>query len=176
MSVDYFLKIDGIDGESSDDKHKGEIELSSFNWEEIQSGTFSQGGGGGAGKVRMNNFEFTTRTGKASPKLMLACATGQHIPSAQLTCRKAGGGQQEFYKITLSDVLVASYRTGSELHEAGTADDPAGDHGGYDEGVPVDNVGLNFAKIQVEYRPQKDDGSLDNPIKAGYSLKMNKSV
>ena len=176
MSVDYFLKIDGIEGESEDDKHKNEIELSSFNWEEIQSGTFAQGGGGGAGKIRMNNFEFTTRVGKASPKLMLACATGQHIPTAMLTCRKAGGGQQEFYKITMSDVLVASYRTGSQEREVSHTNDAAGDRGGYDEGVPTDTVALNFAKIQVEYRPQKEDGSLDNPVKAGYSLKLNKSV
>jgi type VI secretion system secreted protein Hcp len=176
MAVDYFLKIDGIDGESEDDKHKNEIELSSFNWSEAQSGTFSQGGGGGAGKVRMDNFDFTMRTNKASPKLFLACATGQHIPSAVLTCRKAGGGQQEFYSITMTDVLVSRYETGSSGRSEAT--DTEGDvvTGGYDEGAPTDHVRLNFGKIQVEYRPQKEDGSLDNPIKAGYSLKANKSV
>ncbi len=176
MSVDYFLKIDTIDGESEDHAHKNEIELASFNWEESQSGTFAQGGGGGAGKVRMNNFEFQSRVGKASPKLMLACATGQHIPSAKLTCRKAGGGQQEFYTITLTDVLVSSYRIGTGQNDTNGNDPAADSHGGYDEGTPVDCVGLNFAKIQTEYRPQKEDGSLDNPIKVGYSLKENKSV
>ena len=60
MAVDYFLKIEGIEGESEDDKHKSEIELSAFNWEEIKSGTFAQGGGGGAGKVQMKNLEFTS--------------------------------------------------------------------------------------------------------------------
>jgi len=175
MSVDYFLKIDTIDGESEDDKHKSEIELSSFNWEEIQSGTFAQGSGGGSGKVRMGNFEFTMRTNKASPKLMLACATGQHIPTAKLTCRKAGGGQQEFYTITMSDVLVSSYKTGSATG-GGERDGDEDNFGGYNEGVPVDHIGLNFGKIEVEYRPQKEDGSLDNPVKAGYSLKNNKSV
>jgi len=173
MSVDYFLKIDTIDGESEDHAHKNEIELASFTWEESQSGTFAQGGGGGAGKVRMNNFEFKSRVGKASPKLMLACATGQHIPSAKLTCRKAGGGQQEFYAITLTDVLVSSYKTTS-MEQNGYGVN--GDREGYDEGSPVDCVGLNFAKIQAEYRPQKEDGSLDNPIKVGYSLKENKTV
>lgn len=176
MSVDYFLKIDTIDGESEDHAHKGEIELASFTWDESQPGTFSQGGGGGAGKVRMNNFDFKSRVGKASPKLMLACATGQHIPSAKLTCRKAGGGQQEFYAITLTDVLVSSYKTTSTDSNGNGNGNAADNQGGYDEGVPVDYVGLNFAKIQAEYRPQKEDGSLDNPIKVGYSLKENKTV
>ena len=79
MAVDNFLKIEGIEGESEDSEHKGEIEIGSFNWEEAQQGSFSQGGGGGSGKVKMGNFDFVSRTSKASPKLMLACATGQHI-------------------------------------------------------------------------------------------------
>jgi len=171
MSVDYFLKIEGIDGESMDEKHKNEIEIANFQWSETQNGTFAQGSGGGTGKVRMQDFEFVMRTNKSSPKLMLACAKGQHIPSATLSCRKAGGGQQEFYKITMQDVLVSKYQTGSESsHEV----DP--ESAGYEEGVPTDSVCLNFAKIETEYRPQKEDGSLDNPIKAGYDLKQNKPV
>ncbi len=169
MTVDYFLKIEGIEGESEDDKHKNEIEVNTFQWEESQTGTFAQGGGGGAGKVHMNNFEFQCPVGKSSPKLMLACATGQHIPNAVLTCRKAGGGQQEFYKITMSDVLVSSYKTGCESPINGEDVQVA-------VGQPVDRVGLSFGKIQVEYRPQKNDGSLGNPIKAGYNLKANKAV
>jgi type VI secretion system secreted protein Hcp len=173
MAVDYFLKIEGIEGESEDDKHKNEIELSSFSWSELQSGSFAQGGGGGAGKVQMKNLEFCSPVSKASPKLMLACATGKHIKDATLTCRKAGGGQQEFMKVTLSDVLVSKYETGSSSPVVGT--DGASEDG-YSIGVPMDQVGLNFGKIQVEYRPQKEDGSLGNPVKAGYDLKSNKSV
>ncbi len=151
MSVDYFLKVDGIDGESMDDKHKNEIEVARFVWKENQSGTFAQGAGGGAGKVAMSNFDFVMRTNKSSPKLMLACATGQHIKEATLTCRKAGGGQQEFYKITMKDVLVSRYLTGSDgsPSENGQTEVTAG---GYDEGVPTDLVSLNFAKIECEYR------------------------
>jgi type VI secretion system secreted protein Hcp len=170
MAVDYFLKIDGIEGESSDEKHAKEIEVASFTWNEAQSGTFAEGSGGGSGKVRMGNFIYTQRTSKASPKLMLACAKGDHIKSAVLTCRKAGGGQQEFYKITLSDVMVASYETASSN---GEEQDP---NLGYHDGVPMDRVELNFAKIECEYRPQKEDGSLDNPVKAGYNLKTNTAV
>src|SRR5258705_12211184 len=92
-AVDYFLKIDGIKGESQDSKHGGEIEIQSFSWGATQSGSFAQGGGGGAGKVNMQDFHFTGFHGVASPKLMLACATGEHIPSAVLTAPQNGEGQ-----------------------------------------------------------------------------------
>lgn len=175
MAVDCFLKIDGIEGESEDSKHKGEIELEAFEWSELQSGTFAQGGGGGSGKVQMKDFRFLMRTNKSSPKLLLACATGQHIKSAVLTVRKAGGGQQDFYKITMSDVLVSQYETGRQAFSTGS-DDIDGTGNGIGDLVPKDRVSLNFAKIEAEYRPQKADGSLDNPVKVGYDLKANKSV
>lgn len=173
MAVDYFLKIDGIEGESTDDKHKNEIQVASFTWCEEQPGTFAEGAGGGAGKVRMGNFTFTMHTSKASPKLMLACAKGDHIKSAVLTCRKAGGGQQEFYKLTFSDAMVSSYKTGSS---SASSQDENTTAAGYHDGAPMDTVELNFAKIECEYRPQKNDGSLDNPVKTGYNLKTNTAV
>ena len=160
-AVDYFLKLDGIEGESHDSKHKNEIELESWSWGETQSGTGSHGGGGGAGKVSMQDIHFVMKINKASPKLMLACATGEHIKTATLVCRKAGKEQQEFLTIKLSDLLVSSYQTGGS--------------GGSDI-VPIDQVSLNFAKIEVDYKPQKADGSLDSAVKAGYDLKANKHV
>ena len=111
-AVDYFLKIDGIQGESKADKHKDEIDIQSFSWGATQSGTFAVGGGGGAGKVSMQDFHFTMPDNKASPALFLACAQGDHIKSAILTCRKAGKEQQEFLKVTMSDILVSSFQTG----------------------------------------------------------------
>jgi type VI secretion system secreted protein Hcp len=160
-TVDYFLKIQGIDGESADSKHKGEIELESWSWGESQAGTASHGGGAGAGKVSMQDFHFVQRVSKASPKLFLACATGEHIPSAVLTCRKAGRDQQEFFKFTFSDLLVSSYQTGGSAH---------GDV------VPIDQISLNFSKVQLEYREQKSDGTLGGAIKAGWDLKKNQKV
>ena len=90
MAFDYFLRIDGIAGESADSKHKGEIAVQSFSWGESNSGPAPGGGGGGAGKVNIRDLYFTAHTSKASPQLMLACATGQHFKAAQLTARKAG--------------------------------------------------------------------------------------
>jgi len=75
-AVDYFLKLDGIEGESHDSKHKNEIDVQSWSWGESQTGTHAGGGGGGAGKVSMQDFHFVMQNNKASPKLMLACASG----------------------------------------------------------------------------------------------------
>ena len=87
-TVDYFLKIEGIPGESYDQGHKDEIQIMSFSWGETQSGTIAAGGGGGAGKVQMQDFHFVMNVCKASPKLFLACATGDHIPKATLTAAR----------------------------------------------------------------------------------------
>ncbi len=113
MAVDMFLKITGIEGESTDAKHKGSIDIESFSWGATQQGTTGSpgGGGAGAGKVQMQDFHFVMRSSKASPKLFQAVASGQHIKEAILTARKAGGKEQiEFLKIKFSDILVSSYQ------------------------------------------------------------------
>lgn len=160
-AVDYFLKIEGIAGESQDSKHKGEIDIESFSWGATQSGAHAAGGGGGAGKVAFQDFHFVMKINKASPKLLLACATGEHIKKAELVCRKAGKEQQEFLKVTMSDLLVSSYQTGGS---------------GHGDILPTDQISLNFAKIEFEYKEQKPDGTLGGAVKAGYDLKANKAV
>ena len=144
-AVDYFLKIDGIQGEAKADKHTDEIDIESFSWGATQSGTFAVGGGGEAGKLSMQDFHFTMGVNKASPALFLACAQGDHIKNAILTCRKAGEEQQEFLKITMSDVLVSSFQIGGS---------------GAGDVVPTDQISLNFAKIEVEYKEQDATGKL----------------
>jgi type VI secretion system secreted protein Hcp len=158
MAVDYFLKIDGIEGESQDAKHKNEIDVESWSWGETQVGAHAAGGGGGAGKVDMHDFSFVMKVNKASPKLLLTCASGEHIKKAVLVCRKAGKDQQEYVKITLSDLLVSSFQTGGS----------AGDV------IPVDQISLNFSKIEYEYKEQKPDGTLGSAVQAGWDLKQNK--
>ena len=159
-AVDYFLKIDGVPGESRDVKHKGEIDLESFSWGESSTGSpIGAGGGAGAGKVHVEDLHVVMKMNKASPLLFLACATGQHFKQAILTARKAGKAQVEFLVFKFSDLLVSSYQTG------GSADFE-----------PTDHVSFNFSRIEVEYRPQKQDGSLDTPVKAGWDVKLNKKI
>lgn len=159
-AVDYFLKIEGIKGESHDHKHKDEIDLQSWSWGETQSGSFAAGGGGGAGKVAMQDFHFTMHVNAATPELMLRCATGEHITAATLTCRKAGKDQQEYLKIKFSDLLVSSYQTGGS---------------GGSEVLPVDQISLNFAKIEFNYAAQKADGSLGPYVTKVFDLKQMKA-
>jgi type VI secretion system secreted protein Hcp len=154
--VDYFLKIDGVEGESQDAKHKGEIQILSFNFGESQAGSMADNGGGGCGKVQMQDFHFTMNVNKASPKLFLTCATGEHLPTAVLTCRKAGADQHDYLKVTLSHVLVSSYQTSGDTHG----------------GLPLESISLNFAAIEVEYRPQHADGRLAAASKVKYNLKQ----
>jgi type VI secretion system secreted protein Hcp len=159
-AVDYFLKFDGIKGESTDAKHKDEIDIESWSWGETLAGTGRAGGGAGAGKVSMQDFHFVMKLNKASPSLMKACASGQHIKTATLTARKAGKSQQEYLTFKFHDVLVSSYQTGGS--EQGDV-------------VPIDAVSFNFAKIEVEYRQQKPDGSLVPGAQFKYDLKANKT-
>jgi type VI secretion system secreted protein Hcp len=156
--VDYFLKLDGVPGESTDSKHKDEIEVLSFSWGETQTGSASGGSGGGAGVVQMSDFSFTMRTSKASPLLFLKCASGEHIKEALLTLRKSGGQQLEFIKWTLSDLIISNYSIGGASEG---------------DGHPYDQVALNFAKIEFEYTPQKPDGTADTPVRGGWDLKQN---
>ena len=159
MAVDYFLKIDGIDGESMDAKHKNEIQLESWSWGSTQVGSFGHSGGGGAGKVQMQDFHFVMKVNKSSPKLFDACATGSHIPKAVLVCRKAGKQQQEFLTVTFKDLLVSSYQTGGSANDI----------------IPTDQISLNFADIEFDYKEQKADGTLGASVKKGYNLKEQKA-
>lgn len=160
-AADYHLKIDGIEGESKSDGHTKEIDISSFSWGATQPGTFASGGGGGAGKASFQDFHFTTQINKASPKIMLACATGQHIKEAILTASKAGDGQQNYMTVKLSDVIVSSYQTGGS---------------GSSDILPMDQFSLNYAKIEYEYKEQGATGTTGGAIKSGYDIKASKKV
>jgi type VI secretion system secreted protein Hcp len=158
-AADYFLKIDGLKGESEDEKHKGEIEVVAFELGAAQVGSGGKGTGSGTGKVAFDDMTVTARVNLSSAQLLIACATGQHFPRATFVGRKAGNGQQEYLKIILSDVLVSSYRQQDQ---------------GDGDPVPLDVFTLNFAEIDFEYKPQNANGSLAAPAKVGYDLKKNK--
>lgn len=160
MAVDIFLNIQGIQGESKDDKHKNEIELLSWSWGATQAGSAARGGGMGSGKVEMQDLTFTKNIDKSTPKLILFCAKGEHIPKAALVMRKAGGDQKEYLKINLDDVLISSFQT-------------SGANGG---DTPVESVSINFGKISFEYFEQDNKGTMTSAGKATYDLKANKAT
>ena len=159
MAATIFARIGTIKGESRDARHKDEIEVLSWSWGVAQSGSIAHGGGGGAGKASFHDFNFTHHVDKASPVLMRACATGEHIKDATITVRKAGKGQQEYLVITMTDVLVTSVSMSV----------------GAEGDASVAGVALAFAKVDLEYKPQKPNGSLDVGVHFKYDLKANKA-
>jgi type VI secretion system secreted protein Hcp len=153
-AVDYFLKVDGVEGESQDAKHKNEIEMHSWSWGVSNTGSAHSGPGMGAGKAQAQDFHFVMSVSKASPKLMKACSTGEHINKAVVVARKAGKEQQEYLKWTFEGVLISSYQTGGS---------------GASDVLPTDQISFNFQKCEVEYKPQNKDGSLGGAVKCWYN-------
>ena len=159
MAVDIFAKLGDIKGESTDAKHKGEIEVLSFSWG-VTNASPAGGGGGGAGKATFQDLSIVHRIDKASPQLLLVCATGKHLPDATITHRKAGKGQQEYLIVKMNDVIITGVvHSGNAGQQAATSE----------------TVSMTFAKVDFEYKPQKQDGSLDAGVHFKYDIKSNKT-
>jgi type VI secretion system secreted protein Hcp len=158
MAVDMFLKLGDIKGESQDDKHKDEIDVISWGWAVNQPGSMHTGGGGGHGKANFSDLTITHYVDKAHPVLLKNCATAEHIKEATLTVRKAGKTPQEFLLIKMNDIIITSVT-------------PNGDGG---DGGHTEQFTLQFAKVDLEYKPQKPDGSLDAGVHFKYDIQKNK--
>jgi type VI secretion system secreted protein Hcp len=157
MAADIFAKLGDIKGESPDDKHKDEIEVLSFSWG-VTSLNAPGAPGAAAGKPAFHDLTITHNIDKASPLLLQACATGLHLKEATITHRKAGKGQQEYLIIKMNDVIITGVQ-----------------HGGGAGPTSSETVNLTFAKVDLEYRPQKADGSMDAGLHFKYDLKTNKT-
>jgi type VI secretion system secreted protein Hcp len=157
MAVDMFLKLDGVAGESKDKVHGKEIDVLSWSWGMSNSGTAHVGGGAGAGKVNVQDLCVSKYVDSSSPKLMLACCNGTHYANGLLTVRKAGGNAIEYVTVKLETVLISGLTTGGSLGEDRL----------------TENVILNFAKVSVDYTPQKDDGSKGTAIPFAWDIAAN---
>jgi type VI secretion system secreted protein Hcp len=160
-AIDFFLKLDGIDGEAQDDKHKNEIEIMSFNWGAANVGSGNVGTGSGTGKVSVQDLTISKYMDKSSVPLFVACCTGKHIPTLTLTARRAGGEKQvEYCIIKATEVYVSAFNN--------SGSDP--------NMLAQESVSFNFAKIELKYTPQKEDGSAAAAINGGWDIKINKKV
>jgi type VI secretion system secreted protein Hcp len=157
MAVDMFIKIGSLKGEAKDKAHIGEIDVLAWSWGLSQSGTMHAGGGGGSGKVNVQDLSFTKYVDKSSPDLMLACCNGKHFPEAKLVVRKAGEKPLEYLIVTMSELIVTSVSTGGS--------------GGEDR--LTENVTLNFAKVKVDYAEQKADGTVGDKPKMAWDISGN---
>jgi type VI secretion system secreted protein Hcp len=151
-AADWFLKLDGIEGESTDARHKNEIEVLSWSWGVSQSSPTTATGRASAAKTCLSDIAFTKLIDKSTPLLLADAASGTFIKNATLVGRKAGKEQQEYIKIVLKDVIITSFSTGAS--------------GG---ATPTEQVTLGFGAMDMEYKVQKDDGSLGEAVKANVS-------
>jgi type VI secretion system secreted protein Hcp len=154
MAVDQFLKLEGIDGESIDANHTKSIGVLAWSWGISQGGTTHLGVGAGSGKANFMDLSFTKYIDSSSHALIKFCTEGGHIPTGQLTVRKAGGTALEYFIIMMEDIIVTSVSTGGS--------------GGED--MLAENCSLNFARWFVSYAPQKADGTGDAAKEFGYDI------
>ena len=162
-SFDCFLQIEGVPGESLDDKHKDWIEVLSFQHQMDQPTSSTKGSAGGAavGRTVHGDFMITKYIDKASPKLYEAVSAGKHFKKVKLECCRAGGSQLKYYEVTLEEVLISSVNI-SKNGEAGS--------------LPIEQVALNYGKIEWIYTQQKrNDGSGGGNVTAKYDLRAGKA-
>jgi type VI secretion system secreted protein Hcp len=160
MAVDMFLKLGDIVGESKDKTHAGKIDVLAWSWGASNSGSFHMGGGGGAGKVNVQDLSFTKYIDLASTEIFLATCSGKHFPEATLIVRKAGDTPLEYLTIHMQDVLVTSYSTGGS--------------GGEDR--LTENVALNFSKVKVTYKEQAPKGAQAKAPSVSWDIAQNVSA
>ncbi len=161
MAFDTFIVIDDgavVKGETRDSVYaaKGGIEIFSFSWGASNPTTVGSNGGLSGGKVSISSFNIMKRTDSASPTLLSNCCTGTHFKKVEVFMRKATGDKQEvFLRYTFTDVMVESVQW-------------SGSSGGDD--TPTESVSLAFAKVEVGYKPQKEDNTLGDEKTASWDL------
>ena len=158
MALDTFLKLGDINGESQDDSHKQWIDVLSWSWGMVQSGTTHMGGGSGGGKVNVQDIVFSKYVDNSSPTIMKFCCNGKHLKNAKLIVRKAGDKPLEYLQIEMTDVIISSYGTGG-----------SGD--GLDR--VQETIGINFGQVKTTYTPQKEDGSGGADVVHGWDIAAN---
>jgi type VI secretion system secreted protein Hcp len=171
---DMYLQLDGIKGESTDDKHKDWIEVLSFDHSMLQpvSSTKSTAGGASTGRAQHGDFSITKFVDLSSPKLYEALSNGKHLSKAKLEVCRAGGSQVKFMEITLEQVMISQVHLNSPTNGKVTKGSAGGDF----DILPTENVSLNYGKIEWVYTQQKRaDGSGGGNVNAKYDLTAGKS-
>ena len=158
MAVDYFLKLDGIQGESADEKHGGWIQLQSFSWGASQVTSVAGTGGSGAGKADLSDFSIMKFLDKASTPIFKALVTGQHIKTGNVEAVKAGAGGKPFLKIDFQEMFVTSQQVSASSE------------------IPSESVSFSYNQIKVEYSTQNEQGIVQTTGSVTHNTKGNKTT
>jgi len=159
MAVNMFLKLDGVAGEATAKGHKDEIEVLSFSWGVSHSAPIAHTDRRRAGRAQVSDINFTMRNGKASPTLMLACASGRHLKEGLFVIEKAGEQPFQFYKVSIADVLVTSYQVSGSESE-----------------VPIESFSLNFRKLELTETVQDAKGGIAESVEVGFDFARNRAL
>ena len=156
MAIDTHIKFDGVEGESTHQDHKGEVEVLSWTWG-VSNASLVGGGGSGKGKATPGDMHITHRYDKASPVLAKKCAQGVHFKEVVLTSRKAGEGQKDFLKITMKEVFITSVQPS-----------------GASQGDIMESISMSYGSVDFAYKPQDEKGGLGGEVKFGWDVKTTK--
>ena len=145
MAIEYFLKLDGIQGESLSAKHSNEIELHSWSWG-ASNPVHMDGSGMSAGKVSFADISVSKPVDKSSAKLLELCCTGKHITTGVLSCSKSTGDKNpgDYLTIKLTEIAITAFQGGGSNGEA----------------TGTESVSFAFAKFELDYKIQAKDGTL----------------
>ena len=161
MAGALFLKLEGIDGEATDEAHPDEINVLSYSWGSSNPTTVTSGSGTSAGKVSVDDLNVVKYMDKASPNLWLRCCSGEVIPTGVLTVQRAGADKTQALVFELEKIFVSSYSTSGD---AGSGE------------LPVESATLSFNKITYKYTTQDRDGNPEAEVEVGWNVEENQAV
>jgi type VI secretion system secreted protein Hcp len=156
MAVDFFLKLDGIQGESVDAVHKDEIQIMSWSWGGSQTSTVSGTGGSGAGKVSLADFSIMTNFDKGTPKLFKSLCAGAHVKTGTMTAVKSGADGKPYLKVDFTELFVSSLQISASSE------------------IPMVSISFSYNTIKIDYSTQNEQGNLTSTGPVSYDLKQNK--
>lgn len=155
MAVDYFLKLDGIQGESQEKNHKNEIQLLSFSWGASNVSSVSGTGGSGAGKVDLSDFSTMIFFDKSTPKFFKSICKGTHIPTGTLSATKSGA-DKPYLKVDFKELFVTSLQISASSE------------------IPSVSVSFTYNEIKIDYSTQDEKGNLTSTGPVTWNLKESK--
>jgi type VI secretion system secreted protein Hcp len=159
--TNIYLKLEGIEGESTDENHKGWIELDQFTWGVKNDASFAIGQGGQATQGHVGKIKVDKVCDKSSITLFKNCTTGKHITGGTISCLKLDGEARiEYLNIELKDIMVSSV----DWTGAGT------------EAVLKESVELEFAEFKKVYTLQEDKGSPGGAKEFAYNRQTSKAA
>ena len=158
MAVDYFLKLDTIQGESQADKHADEIQVLSWSWGASNVSSVHATSGSGAGKADVADLNMMINLDKSYPKLVQALTRGTHLKTGLLAAVKAGAANANYFTMEMQEVFVSSLQISASSE------------------IPTVSLSLTFKSFKLDYYAQDAEGTVKNAGTAGWDVVTNKTT